>query len=58
MDELHGELGEQNAALVKVMEVTMAKYFKEADEKSEVRFNRLEKELIICTQLSRGTRKR
>jgi len=56
MDELHGELGEQNAALVKVMEVTMAKYFKEADEKSEVRFNRLEKRIDnMHATLSRHT---
>lgn len=39
MDELHGELGEQNATLV-----IMAKYFNEANEKSEVCFNRLEKQ--------------
>ncbi|KAJ8014747.1 hypothetical protein DPEC_G00018940 [Dallia pectoralis] len=32
-------------ALVKVMEATMATYFKEADEKSEDRFNRLEKRI-------------
>ena len=33
MDELQRELGEQNVALAKVMEVTMAKYFSETDEK-------------------------
>lgn len=45
MDELQKELGEQNAALAKVMEASMAKYFGDADEKAEARFNRLEKRI-------------
>lgn len=56
MDELQEELGDQNAALVKVLELTMAKYFSEADEKSEARFNRLEKRIdTMHATLSRHT---
>lgn len=45
MSGINEELGVENAALAKTLEGIMAKYFKEADEKSEARSNRLEKRL-------------
>lgn len=43
--DLNKELSLENTALAKVIEETMARYFKEADEKSDTRHNRLEKRL-------------
>ncbi|CAL1609046.1 unnamed protein product [Knipowitschia caucasica] len=53
MTDLNKELGVENSALAKVIEETMAKFFKEADDKSEARSNRLEKRIesmhsILC----------
>lgn len=54
--QLYKELGKENAALVKVMEATMARYFNEADEKSKAHFNRLEKRIdSMHVTLSRHT---
>lgn len=56
MTELNKGLGVEDTALARVIEETMAKYFKEADEKSEARNNRLEKRLdSMHTILSRHT---
>lgn len=43
--DLNKELGLENTALAKVIEETMARYFREAEEKSEARHHRLEKRL-------------
>lgn len=43
--DLNKDLGLESSALAKVIEETMARYFKDADEKSEARQNRLEKRL-------------
>ena len=45
MTDITKGLGAENTALAQVIEETMARYFKEADEKSEARNNRLEKRL-------------
>ncbi|KAK7912642.1 hypothetical protein WMY93_012853 [Mugilogobius chulae] len=45
MSEVSRELGVENTALAKTIEEIMAKYFRDADEKSEARNNRLEKRL-------------
>ena len=58
MASLQKELGEENASLVKVIEETMARYFKDADEKSEARMNRLEKRIeSMHSILSRHTKR-
>lgn len=43
--DLNKELGLENTALAKVIEETMARFFREAEEKSEARQSRLEKRL-------------
>ena len=45
MAQKRKELGEEHAALAAVSEDVMARYFKEADERAEVRANRLEKQI-------------
>lgn len=54
--DLNKELGLENTALAKVIEETMARYFREAEEKSEARHKRLEKRLeSMQSVLSRHT---
>lgn len=57
MSEVNKELGVENTALAKTMEEIMAKYFHEADERSEARNARLEKRLdsTMHATLSRHT---
>ncbi|KAK7938875.1 hypothetical protein WMY93_002201 [Mugilogobius chulae] len=56
MTELNKGLGVEDTALAKFIEETMAKYFKEADEKSEARNSRLEKRIeSMHNTLSRHT---
>lgn len=56
MASLQKELGKENAALARVIEETMARYFRDAEEKSEARMNRLEKRIeSMHSVLSRHT---